>query len=135
MATATLSDSYWLSQSTVFKNRVQVALLTYCNTVTNETPTGPTGTMPTATHQLRRQQVANIVNPGSFTSWLTQFTDLAAADGNVIAAATQASTTYSPITTAAGGDTAAADGQTPLVTTTLILNAIAAAFNSTVQGL
>lgn len=135
MATPTLSDSYWLAQSTVFKTRVQTALFTYCNTVTSETPTGPTGTMPTLTHQARKQQVANILNPGSFNNWLVQFCAIAAADGNVIAAATNAASTYSAITTQAQGDTAAADGQTPLITTTLINNAIAAGFNSTVSGI
>jgi len=135
MATATLSDSYWLGQSTVFKNRVQVSLLTYCNTVTSETPTGPTGSMPTSTHQQRKNQVAAILNPSSFNNWLTQFTNLAASDSNVIAAATNAASTYSAITTITQGDAAAADGQTPLITITLINNAVAASFNSTVSGI
>lgn len=134
MATPTLSDSFFLAQSTVFKNRVQTALLVFCNTINNEVPTGVTGTMPVVVHQARKQMVQAILQPSAFTNWLTQFTLLAAADANVIAAATQASTTYTAITSAATGDTAAADGQSPNVTTTLINNAIAAAFNAIVPG-
>lgn len=133
MATPTLSDSYWLAQSGVFKNRVQTALFVYCNTVTSETPSN--GAAGAYIHQQRRNQVANILNPSSFVAWLGQFTNIAAADGNVIAAATNSASTYSAITTQAQGDTAAADGQTPLVSGTLISNAIAAGFNSTVTGL
>lgn len=135
MATATLSDSFWLSQSTVFKNRVQTALIVFCNTVEAETPTGVTGTMPTSVHVARSNFVKTIQNPINFSSWLTLFVQAAAADGNVIAAATQASATYVPITSGTVGDTQAADGQTPIVTTTLINNAIAAAFNTFVPGI
>lgn len=131
--TPTLSDSYWLSQSTVFKNRVTTALLIYCNTVTNETPSNAAA--GAYVHQQRRNQVANVLNPSSFQNWLTQYVSVAAADGNVIAAATQSASNYTPITTASLGDTAAADGQTPLVTTTLINNAIAASFNSFVANI
>lgn len=119
----------------MFKNRVQVAFMTYCNTVTSETPTGPTGSMPTLTHQARKQQVASMLNPTNFANWLTQVVGMASADGNLIAAATNAASTYSAITTIAQGDAAAADGQTPLITTTLISNAVAAAFNSLVPGI
>lgn len=132
--TPTLTDSYFLGQSAVFKQRVQTALVQYCNTIDNEVPTGVTGTMPTVVHQARKAMVQAILNPTNFANWLLQFTMLASADANVIAAATQASTTYTPITTQTLGDTAAADGQTPLIATTLISNAIAAAFNSVVSG-
>lgn len=135
MATATLSDSYWLSQSTVFKNRVQTALIVFCNTVETEVPTGVTGTMPTSVHLSRTNFLKTIQNPGSFTNWLTLFVNAAASDANLIAAATQASTTYVPITSATIGDTQAADGQTPIITSTLINNAIAAAFNTFVPGI
>lgn len=133
--TPTLSDSYWLGQSTVFKERVQSSLLIECNTINTETPTGVTGTLPNAVHQARKSLVTTILNPGNFSSWLGQFVMIAACDGNVIAAATQSSSNYTAITSAAGGDTAAADGQSPNVTSTLISNAIAAAFNSFVPGI
>lgn len=133
MSTATLSDSYWLSQSTVFQNRVQSSLRTYCNTVSNETPSPSAG--GAYVHQQRKAQVATMLNPANWASWVTVFSGLAASDGNVIAAATQASTTYTPITSAATGDTAAADGQSPNVTSTLISNAIASSFNSVVPGI
>lgn len=133
--TPTLSDSYWLAQSVVFQHRVQSALLTYCNTVSNETPTGISGSNPSFVHQARKNQVANILNPSSFANWLQQFTMMAAIDGNLIAAATVATGTYVPITSGAVGDTQAADGQSPIVTTTLINNAVAAAFNSFISGI
>lgn len=135
MATPTQSDSYWLSQSTVFKNRCQTALIVFCNTIETEIPTGVSGTMPTLVHIARMNFVKTIMQPSQFSSWLTLFTNAAASDGNVINAATQVSTTYTPITTAAQGDTAAADGQTPLVSTSLISNAIAAAFDTYVPGI
>lgn len=135
MATATLSDSYWLSQSTVFRDRVQTALIVYCNTVESEVPTGVTGSMPTSVHIARANFVKTIQNPSNFANWLVLFVNAAASDGNVIAAATAASTTYVPITTAAIGDTQAADGQTPIISSTLISNAIASAFNTFVPGI
>lgn len=131
--TATLSDSYFLSQSTVFKQRVETSLVTYCNTVENEIPTGVTGTMPTTVHQARDQFVKTITTPSQFATWLTQFVDAAASDGNVIAAATNAASNYTPITSVALGDSAAAEGG--LVTATLISNAVAAAFNTFVPGI
>lgn len=134
VATATLSDSYWLSQSGVFKNRVQTALMTYCNTVETEAITGVTGTMPSSVHQARMNFIKTILSPNQFSSWLPQFVMAAAADGNVIAAATQASSTYVAITSIALGDQQAADGQTPIVSATLISNAVAAAFNTFVPG-
>lgn len=133
--TPTLSDSYWLSQSTVFKGRVQTALATYLNTVETEVPTGVTGTMPTSVHEARMNFVKTVITPSNFPSWLGQFAITAAADANVIAAATQASTNYTPITSAAVGDTAAADGQSPNLTATLISNSIAAAFNTFVPNI
>lgn len=135
MATATLSDSFWLSQSTVFKNRVQTALIIFLNTVETEIPTGVTGTMPNSVHQSRMNFVKSIQNPSTFTNWLPLFVNAAASDANLIAAATQAATTYVPITSATIGDTQAADGQTPIVTSILISNAIAAAFNTFVPGI
>lgn len=133
--TPTQSDSYWLSQSTVFKNRVQTALIIYCNTVETETPTGVTGTMPNTVHAARNNFVKNVQNPSNFANYLTLFVQAAASDGNVISAATQATTAYTPITSAATGDTAAADGQSPNVTATLISNAVASAFNTFVPGI
>lgn len=131
--TATQSDSYWLSQSPVFQHRVSSALVTYCETVVNEVPTGVTGSMPNTVHQARAQFVKTILNPVSWASWLTQFVTAAAADGNVIAAATNAASNYTPITSAALGDTAAAEGGA--VTATLTSNAVAAAFNPFVPGI
>lgn len=131
--TPTLSDSYWLSQSGVFQNRVSMALRTYCNVISSETPSSAAA--GSYVHQQRKNQVAAILNPASFASWVTVFAGLAAGDTNVIAAATQSAANYSAITSAALGDTAAADGQSPNVTSTLISNAIAAAFNSVVPGI
>lgn len=133
--TPTLSDSYFLSQSTVFKQRVQTALVTYLNTVETEIPTGVTGTMPTVVHLARSQFVKTIQNPANFSSWLTLFVQVASADANVISAATEATTNYTPITTSGIGDTQAADGQTPIISATLISNSIAAAFNTLVPGI
>lgn len=133
--TPTESDSYWLSQSTVFKGRVQTALATYLNTVEGEVPTGVTGTMPNSVHFARMNFVKTVNNPANFLSWLSQFAISAAADANVIAAATQSATNYTPITSAATGDTAAADGQSPNLTATLISNAVAACFNTFVPGI
>jgi hypothetical protein len=131
--TPTLSDSFWLSQSTVFKNRVQTSLQIFCNVVSTESPSSSAG--GTYVHQQRKAQVALMLNPANFPSWLTTFVNLAASDANVIAAATQSTTNYAPITSAAIGDTAAADGQAPNLTSTLISNAIAASFNSVVIGI
>ncbi len=133
--TPTLSDSYWLSQSSSFKNRVASSLLTYCNTISSEAITGTTGAMPTSVHNARKNQVANILNPGSFPNWLTQFTMMASIDASVIAAATVASGTYVPITSASVADAQATDGQSPLISATLINNAVAAAFNSFISNI
>lgn len=143
IGTATLSDSYFLGQSPIFANRVGISLRVECNTITNETPTGLTGSMPTYLHNLRRNLVDQITSPSNFSSWLVQFTTWAASDGNLIAAATGAATNYIPITQASGstgtttlqsGDNAAADGPAPAITTTLISNAIAASFNTFISG-
>lgn len=131
--TATESDSYWLGQSSVFAHRVQTELLVVLENVEGETPTGLTGGIPTLIHNARAAFVKTVTNPSQFSTWLTEFINAAAADANVIAAATNASTNYTPITTAAQGDTAAAEGG--LITRTLISNALSAAFDTFVPGI
>lgn len=136
--TPTLSDSYWLSQSTVFKNRVASGLFQTCANINSEALTGVTGTMPTAVHQARKNQVATILNPANFANWLTQFVSACANDtstGGVIQLATVSATNYVAITTAGQGDTVSADGQSPQITTAAILNAISAAFNQFISGI
>ena len=133
--TPTATDSFFLSQSTNFKQRVQTDLIVFCNTVETEAPTGVTGTMPNLVHQARASFVKVIQNPANFTNWLTLFVQAAAADGNVISAATVAATNYTPITTIPIADGQAADGQSPIISRTLIQNAIAAAFNTFVPGI
>lgn len=126
--TPTLSDSYWLGQSAILSQRVQVAFTIYCGVVTNE-GTGVTG------HAQRKAQVITMLAPANFTQWVQIFTMFVAYDANLIAAATQSSTNYTPITTPQAGDLAAADGQSPNVTSILISNAIAASFNNVVGGI
>ena len=133
--TPTASDSAFLAQSTNFKLRVQTDLIVFCNTVETEVPTGVTGTMPTTVHVARVNFVKTIQNPANFNNWLPLFVQAAAADGNVISAATVAATNYTPITTIPIADTQAADGQTPIISRTLIQNAIAAAFNTFVPSI
>ena len=136
--TPTLSDSYWLAQSGVFKNRVASALFQTCANISSEAVSGVTGTMPNSVHLARKGQVANILNPANFTNWLTQFTMACANDtstGGVIQLATASATAYLAITSGANGDSVAADGQTPQITTAAILNACSAAFNQFIGGI
>lgn len=131
--TATLTDSYWLGQSTVFAHRVQTGLYVTLENVAGETPTGLTGALPTLIHIARAAFVKTVTNPSQFSSWLTQFINAAAADATVIAAATNASSNYTPITSVAIGDTAAAESG--LITTAMISNALSSAFDTFVPGI
>jgi hypothetical protein len=131
--TPTESDSYWLSQSTVFAHRVQVAMIVLSESVENEAITGTGGTMPTLTHEARVSFVKTIQNPSQAATWLPQFIEAAAADPTLIAAATVAATNYTPITSVALGDAAAAEGGP--VTTALVNNALSAAFDTFVPGI
>ena len=131
--TPTQGDSYWLSQSTVFKARVQTALMLTCEAVSSEAITGITGTMPTTIHAQRKGFGATVLNPANFSSWLGQFTMAAACDSAVISAATLASTNYTPITSQATGDAAAAQGGN--IPDTTISNAISASFNTFISGI
>jgi hypothetical protein len=131
--TPTDTDSYWLSQSIVFAHRVQTAVIQYMGVVENEVPTGISGAMPTNTHQARVAFVKQVMSPSNFTNWMTQFIQAAASDANLISAATNATVNYTPITSVAIGDTAAAEGG--LATTALISNAVAAAFDTFVPGI
>src|SRR5258706_5652230 len=116
--TATFTDSYWLGQSTVFAHRVQTGLYVTLENVAGETPTGLTGALPTLIHVARAAFVKTVTNPSQFSSWLTQFVNAAAADATVVAAATNASTNYTPITSVALWDAAAAESG--LVTTAML---------------
>jgi hypothetical protein len=132
--TPTDTDSYWLSQSPVFSHRVQTALMVYMGVVESEIPTGVTGSMPEVVHNARAAFLKQIdSSQTTLQDALARFIIAAASDANVIAAATNASSNYTPITSASLGDTAAAEGG--LVTTTLISNAVAAAFDTFVPGI
>lgn len=133
--TATLNDSYYLSQSAVFKGRIQSGLLQTCENINSEAATGITGNMPNLVHSARKNLVSTILNPATFPNWLTQFTMLASVDNTVISAATQAANNYSSIFTSSQADIAAASSSAPLITDTMVLNAISAAFNSAVPGI
>jgi|SRR5215467_5256166 len=133
--TPTATDSAFLATSTNFKLRVQTDLIVFCNTVETEVPTGVTGTMPNHVHEARMNFVKTIQNPANFTNWLTLFVQSAAADANVISAATVAATNYTPIPDTTTANTQSADGQTPIISRTLIQNAIAASFNTFVPGI
>lgn len=131
--TPTDTDSYWLSQSTVFAHRVQNALEVTLENVAGETPTGLTGAIPTLIHNARAAFVKTVTNPATAASWLTQFIEAAAADATVISAATNSTVNYTPITSVALGDTAAAESG--LITTTMMHSAIASAFDTFVPGI
>lgn len=131
--TPTDSDSYWLAQSTVFAHRAQTALLVVLENVAGETPTGLTGALPTLIHNARAAFVKTVTNPAQFSTWLAEFVTAAAADANVIAAATNAASNYTPITSASLGDTAAAEGG--LVTTAILQTAVATSFDTFVPGI
>lgn len=131
--TPTQGDSYWLSQSAVFKTRVQSALISICTSINSEATTGVTGNMPNSVHSARKNFVVTILNPANFTNWLGQFVAVCSCDATVIADATSAAANYAPITTAAQGDTASAEaGNIPDIA---IVNAISAAFNTFVPGI
>jgi hypothetical protein len=131
--TATATDGYWLGQSTVFAHRVQTSLMQVLENVAGETPTGLTGALPTLIHLARASFVKTVVNPSVFPSWLAQFVIAAAADPSVLSAATNATVNYTPITTVALGDTAAAESG--LITTSILSAAIASAFDTFVPGI
>src|SRR5258706_4783141 len=103
MAAPTLTDSFWLTQSPNFKNRVQSALMTTCFAVNTEATTGITGTMPNSVHAARKNFVAQILNPVQFSQWLTQFVFGCSVDSATVAAATGAAS----LTNVATADTAA----------------------------
>jgi hypothetical protein len=131
--TPTDSDSYWLGQSAVFSHRVQTELMKTLENVAGETPTGLTGAIPTLIHNARASFVKTVTNPSAFPTWLAQFITAAAADANVISAATNASVTYTPITSAALGDVGAAEGG--LLTSAILATAIASSFDTFVPGI
>src|ERR1700680_555883 len=92
--TATLADSSNLSNSAIFKGRVQSALVETCTAINSE---GISSTMPLVLHAARKSFVVQILNPGNFANWLIMFTVLAAADPTTVAAATLAATNYTPV--------------------------------------
>lgn len=121
MATPTLTDSYWLSQSANFKNRVQSALLTTCFNINSE---AISSTMPLALHIARKSFVSQILSFQVFQSWLTQFVFACSVDNATVTAATAGGS----LTSQATADTAAAQGGP--ITDTMLLNACSAAFNA-----
>lgn len=129
-----LQDSYWLSQSTVFKNRVAPALIDLAVQVDTETigPNSSSGQIPFSVHQLRKQQSANILNFSQFQNWLTQFTFIAACNAAVIAAALSSTTTA--FVGSSQADAAAASSSNPLISDTLINNAVFAGFQATIPS-
>jgi hypothetical protein len=123
--TPTLSDSFNLSNSAIFKGRVQISLVSTCMNINSE---AISGTMPLALHLLRKNQVAQILNPANFSTWVSQFALLAAANATVVSDATTATTNYVPITTSTG------DTVQPNIPDTDINNAVSAAFNAVIPG-
>jgi hypothetical protein len=114
---ASFSDSYQLSQSVVFQNRVQSALVTYFGTITNEGGT-------VLFHKERIRYISMVMggtNTANLTASVTLFTYVAAADAIALADATQAGTV---VLTSANRD-----AQGALVSDQHISNAIAAQFN------
>lgn len=89
-ASPNLNDQQILSGDPTFQNRVRESLLSFCSTVSGETITGLTGTMPLALH-LKRANLCQAVTlvPDSYK---TLFADFAAANATVIGDATQAGT-------------------------------------------
>src|SRR5580704_14369631 len=129
MAAPTLTDSFWLTQSTNFKNRVQSALVTTCTSINSEPTTGVTGAMPNAVHAARKALVAQILNPAQFSNWLTQFVFACSVDSATVTAATGAAS----LTSIATADAAAAQGGA--MTDVMFLNACSAAFNAFITGI
>jgi hypothetical protein len=129
MAAPTLTDSFWLTQSSNFKNRVQSALLTTCAAINSEATTGITGTMPNAVHSARKNFVAQILNPVQFSNWMTQFVLACSVDSATVTAATGAAS----LTSVATADTAAA--QSGPITDTMLNNACSAVFNAFIAGI
>src|ERR1700751_5679192 len=86
---ASFSDSYQLSQSVVFQNRVQSALVTYFGTINNENASS------TPFHRERTRYISMIMgstNTANLTAAVSLFTYVAAADTTALADATQAGT-------------------------------------------
>lgn len=131
--TPTDSDSYWLGQSTVFAHRVQTAWDVVLENVAGETPTGLTGAIPTLIHNARAAYVKTATTPSQYSQILAEVVNLASSDANVIAAATNSASNYTPITSATIGDTAAAEGG--LVTTSILQAAVASLFDTLVPGI
>jgi hypothetical protein len=129
MAAPTLTDSFWLTQSTNFKNRVQSALLTTCFSINSEATTGITGTMPNAVHAARKNFVAQILNVAQFSNWLTQFVFACSVDSATVTAATGGGS----LTTVVTADTAAAQGGP--ITDAMLDNACSAVFNAFIPGI
>lgn len=131
--TPTDTDSYWLGQSSVFAHRVQTAWNIVLENVAGETPTGLTGAMPTLIHNARAAFVKTATSTAQYSQILAEVVNFAASDANVIAAATNAASNYTPITSAALGDTAAAEGG--LVTTAILQTAVSSLFDTLVPGI
>lgn len=116
---ASHSDSYQLSQSPVFQNRVQAALLAACINVSTEG-------WGVAFHRERSTFVNSILsNTTSFGANVTLFSNSSATDATVLADATQNGTV---VLTTGNRDTQAA-----LVTDAHIDNAISSQFNAFVR--
>lgn len=112
-----LLDSFWLSQDSVFGERCFASLMSYCDTVANETSNN--------LHAQRKSYVATILNNPSFYKQL--FINVASINATVVSTANQSNTV--PLTTT---NTAA---QAALVTDTQVNNAVAACFNDFISGI
>jgi hypothetical protein len=113
--TATLNDSYQLSQSTAFQNRVQIVMISWCVQAAAEAWTVPF-------HRERSQWATTVLNNPAY--YILAYSMVAAANATVIADATQAATNYTPLTSANR------DTQEVFVTDTDINNAVFAAGNA-----
>lgn len=126
MAAPTLTDSFWLTQSANFKNRVQSALLTQCFNINSE---ALSASMPLALHLARKNFVSQILNFSQFQSWLGQFVFAVSVDSATVTAATGAGS----LTSQATADTAAA--QAGPITDTMLNNAASAVFNAFIPNI
>lgn len=122
MATANFNDMQTLATDPVFGNRVMVAVITYCQTVANESLSS---TMPLILHVARKNLAAAIMN--NPTLYKPLFVNVASTNQTVANDATVSGTIV--------GQTGATLATSALLCTdTDISNAIASAFNSFISN-
>src|SRR5208283_175416 len=119
--TPTLNDMYVLSQSSAYQNRVQAALLQAFNAIGSEGWTVPF-------HRERTQAIVGYLSSTTaLTAAVSQFSGICSTDPASIAAATVATTNYTPLTSAN------VTAQQALITDTEIENAVSSSFNTFIR--